>query len=505
MTETPNQRSFAESWSLLALVFVIVAGFCGICAYVLLDLRRLEWNQARQAAANLATAIQADIARNVELYDHSLQGVAENYIEPGVADLNPRLRNRLLFDRVADAKHLGTMLLLDHQGRVTADLKTLNPIRQSHADEDYFLAHQQNPNQGLYMSHVDIDGAGDYVLGISRRVTNADGSFAGVVVGTMRLQYFRDTFRKMNLGPESSITLIRAEGLVLAREPYKASDYGRILPTSDFVFNVDREAGIGSLLRTSILDGVERLFVHARVGQLPLIVSVGISTKHITNGWRYGASVIGLLALVLCLITVTLVVILRAEARQKRELQEQLATLARTDALTKLANRRGFDLAAERECKRAERAGEYVGVLMIDADRFKDYNDRYGHQAGDELLARIAGCIADTARRGSDFAARLGGEEFAILIGDADAETLRQVADNVRSAVEALQVPHPSLPTGHASVSIGVACIKPGSKNLADLMQMADQALYKAKDLGRNTVVFDPSVLTSVQRQRRAA
>src|SRR5262245_62000396 len=110
MTEATNQRGFAESWSLLALAFVIVAGFCSICVYVLLDLRRLEWSQAQQAAANLATAIQTDIARNIELYDLSLQGVAENYSEPGLERLSPKLRNRVLFDRVVDAKHFGPIL-----------------------------------------------------------------------------------------------------------------------------------------------------------------------------------------------------------------------------------------------------------------------------------------------------------------------------------------------------------------------------------------------------------
>ena len=248
------------------------------------------------------------------------------------------------------------------------------------------------------------------------------------------------------------------------------------------------------------------MFVHARVGELPLIVSVGISTGHIDAGWRNSALLIGLITIALCIITVVLVLVLRSEARQRREFQDQLAALASTDALTKLANRRGFDLVAEREFKRAGRSGEHLGLLMIDADRFKAYNDHYGHQAGDELLCSIADCIADAAQRGTDFAARIGGEEFAILITGVDIGMLQQVAEKVRGSVEELKASHPASPSGYASVSVGVACIKPNQdEQFANLKEAADRALYRAKDAGRNVVVLDNSVLEIGKARLRAA
>ena len=504
--EPSSQRGFAESWGVGALIAVVVAGFCGICIYVLIDLRRAEWDQARLAATNLVTAIQTDIARNVELYDLSLQGVVENFHEPELAHVSARTRNLILFDRATNSKFMGPILVLDQDGRVIADSTKLNPIRQSHADADYFLVHQQNKVQGLYLSHVDIDGAGDYVVGVSRRISSVDEFFAGVVVGTLRLQYFLDTFRKLNLGPESSITLLQTDGTVLAREPFKASDYGRKVDSQEFALSASSTAPVRSFRRMSVLDGVERLFVHARVGELPLIVSVGISTGHIDAGWRNSALFIGLITIALCIITVVLVLVLRSEARQRREFQDQLAALASTDALTKLANRRGFDLVAEREFKRAGRSGEHLGLLMIDADRFKAYNDHYGHQAGDELLCSIADCIADAAQRGTDFAARIGGEEFAILITGVDIGMLQQVAEKVRGSVEELKASHPASPSGYASVSVGVACIKPNQdEQFANLKEAADRALYRAKDAGRNVVVLDNSVLEIGKARLRAA
>ena len=125
--EPSSQRGFAESWGVGALIAVVVAGFCGICIYVLIDLRRAEWDQARLAATNLVTAIQTDIARNVELYDLSLQGVAENFDEPELAHVSARTRNLILFNRAANSKFMGPILVLDQDGRVIAELDEAQP------------------------------------------------------------------------------------------------------------------------------------------------------------------------------------------------------------------------------------------------------------------------------------------------------------------------------------------------------------------------------------------
>ena len=198
------------------------------------DLRRAGWEQAHTTATNLATAIQSEIARNVELYDLSLQGVVENRTQPEIAWVSPRVRNMLLFDRAATAKYMGALiLLLNEQGRVVADSTNPDASGGWHADMDYFAAHRLSVIDGLYVGELIVDKAGDYVIGISRRVAHADGSFAGVVVGTLRLQYFRDLFSKMNLGPESAIALIRTDGTLLTREPLRPDDMGHVLATGD--------------------------------------------------------------------------------------------------------------------------------------------------------------------------------------------------------------------------------------------------------------------------------
>ena len=128
---------------------------------------------------------------------------------------------------------------------------------------------------------------------------------------------------------------------------------------------------------------------------------------------------------------------------------------------------------------------------MLDADHFKAYNDQYGHPAGDEVLRTVAGCIRKAARRPTDLAARYGGEEFAMLLPGSDAIGAAGVAEAIREAVAALNLPHAGSPTGFVTVSIGVAAIMPAlAEGSAVLLRMADRALYDAKRQGRNHVAI---------------
>lgn len=341
------------------------------------------------------------------------------------------------------------------------------------------------------MSWLNVDRSGQYVIGISRRLSRPDGTFAGVVVGTLRLQYFHDLFQKMNLGARNSINLFRIDGTLLARNPHRDEDVGRDLSNAEFFANFQKKPSSGWFEALSKLDGVHRLFTYARVGDLPLLVTVGMSTEKIYAGWRRQALFVVAVALILCLATFTLVMRLRSELKRRSDLECELETLARTDGLTKLANRRYFDQTIEREWSRAQRNGEWLALLMIDADRFKSFNDRYGHQEGDALLSWTALCIADAARRGTDFPARYGGEEFVVLLTSADRAMAQQVAETIRHSVEMLQVDHADAPDGFASVSIGVAFARPDKDaNPRTLIAAADRALFDAKRNGRNRIEF---------------
>lgn len=172
----------------------------------------------------------------------------------------------------------------------------------------------------------------------------------------------------------------------------------------------------------------------------------------------------------------------------------RLASLAATDALTGLANRRTFAERLEREWRRAARDGKPLSLLFIDADRFKPFNDRYGHLAGDHCLERLAAVIAATVRRPGDLVARYGGEEFVLLLPGTDDVGARRIAEAVRVAVVALAIPHAdNEPYGIVTASIGVAtdrAPRPDGTPEA-LIAGADRALYAAKAAGRNCFRVD--------------
>jgi diguanylate cyclase (GGDEF)-like protein len=171
---------------------------------------------------------------------------------------------------------------------------------------------------------------------------------------------------------------------------------------------------------------------------------------------------------------------------------------AQHDGLTGLYNRRTMDARLEEEYVRHGRAGRPLAVLMLDVDRFKEYNDTKGHQAGDDVLKRIAGVLDGHARRAGDTASRYGGEEFALILPHTDIQGAYSLAESIRRSVEEQSIPHPGSPAGVVTVSIGVTSGIPGQPARPEsLCRAADVALYDAKKSGRNAVRTATATATS--------
>ncbi len=183
----------------------------------------------------------------------------------------------------------------------------------------------------------------------------------------------------------------------------------------------------------------------------------------------------------------------RELAAVKVQLEEQNALLARlssVDGLTGIANRRCFDEALDREWRSAARRHTSLSLIMIDVDHFKSYNDRYGHQGGDDCLRKVAAALEHNVRRPTDLAARYGGEEFAILLPDTDLAGARTVADSLRAGIIALdQIHEGSTTASHVTISAGVATAAPSDTDSSALVAAADANLYRAKQQGRDRVV----------------
>jgi diguanylate cyclase (GGDEF)-like protein len=169
---------------------------------------------------------------------------------------------------------------------------------------------------------------------------------------------------------------------------------------------------------------------------------------------------------------------------------ERLHRLAASDGLTGLANRRHFDERLDYDWKRGQRERKAVSLVMIDLDRFKLYNDLYGHVAGDECLRTVAAAVERAVHRASDLAARYGGEEFAVVLPCTDLAGAAVVAQRIHAELSALAIPHAASPiAAHVTASVGVASVVPNRFNTPSaLIQAADAALYQAKHDGGNCI-----------------
>jgi diguanylate cyclase (GGDEF)-like protein len=171
-----------------------------------------------------------------------------------------------------------------------------------------------------------------------------------------------------------------------------------------------------------------------------------------------------------------------------QDAHSRLAEIASRDQLTGLYNRRHFETALAHEWVRAHRLRRAIALVMVDIDHFKALNDSLGHVAGDDALRAVASVIAQCARRAGDVAARFGGEEFVVLLPGAEDAYVRALAEEIRAAVEALDLQHPAVALLRVTVSVGVATVAAPATLEPTLVAAADRALYRAKAAGRNGV-----------------
>lgn len=468
---------------LMGVVAIIVLGFSLICGSILLNVRQTDIELAKQTSSNLAAAMHADVVRNIEIYSQSLRNTVDSLKLPEVAMLSGQLRHLVLFDRAASAEHFGAIKVYSEKGDLTIDSTTQTPALENVSAEEYFLVHVRNSDVPFFISKP-MERGGIYKIAISYRISRFDGSFGGVVAGSIQLGYFHNLMRRVTIDPEDSISLLQPDGTIVMRRPFDMSMVGRTLGGLDRFRNIATN-GTGAYTVVGALDGIERQYVWKGGSATPVIVVVGKSMKNILTRWRYEAMRIGALLSGLAVLSICFTGLLVAEMKRRTHAETKLAALANTDALTGLSNRRSFDKTMLAEWARAHRAKTPMSLLMIDADHFKGFNDTYGHQAGDVVLAGIASCITKNVRRAQDCGARYGGEEFAVLLPGSEPEEAFQLGENIRLSVAALPAEYRAV-----TVSVGISTLIPTDDiDHRDLIYAADVALYQAKSRGRNQTV----------------
>ena len=277
--------------------------------------------------------------------------------------------------------------------------------------------------------------------------------------------------------------LIADDGTVLARSPAVALENAGPSDDGDLRRQILNRPDAGSVSYTSAIDNVRRYGSYQHLAEFPLTTLVALSEWEIQASYRAQ-----LIWSAIILLAVMIVVVVMGSRIVKAN--GLLNVQAMQDGLTGLANRRVFDETIKLEFRRAAWSSSPISVVLLDLDHFKDYNDLYGHLAGDECLRVIACAVKSCVRRAGDLIARYGGEELVLVPPGLDAPQARELVESMRTAVHDLALPHARSTHSIVTFSGGVATYVPGPRVVGwqTLVEQADAALYAAKSHGRDRV-----------------
>jgi PAS domain S-box-containing protein len=304
-------------------ITLLVAGAAGVLvsvvllsAWLLWDARRIALQDAAQSSANLVATVEHDITHTFELYDLSLQAVVDGLKLPGIDAVDPAIRNEVLFDRAATARYLGALQVVDETGKVTMDSRQATPPNENFADRQFFRVLRDHPALGPYIGAPFKAPSGVWSLSVSRRLNHPDGSFAGVVVGTLRLDFFGQLFALIDAGTGGSVALLRSDGTLIDRSPYDEKLVGRKLANFG-LFRHYPLARAGVFTGTSNIDGIQRLYVYRQIDDLPLVLIVGTAAETVLAPWRQKAIEIAIIIFALSAVAAGLGAALVHELRRR--------------------------------------------------------------------------------------------------------------------------------------------------------------------------------------------
>lgn len=457
------------------------------------------------ATTNMARALSQHAEDTIRAADNILGAVVAQMENTGTAQLANNPLNRYLGNTAAEQPMLAGLFVYDTKGVPFASSQPLLVAHVNVADRAYFLHHKNDPDHGAYVGEpIQSRSTGEWILTVSRRINDAEGNFAGVALATIRVDYFREFYNEFDIGNAGTIFLATEQGMLLVRRAQSEVRSGVDISKGP-VFNMYKNSGpIGTAMLTSNIDGTERLYSYRRLEDHPLLVAVALAKEDILQTWQIQTSRMAvtttLLLLILILVGYRMIVLINAKEAIEYELRDahdklgvlnnELETLASEDALTGLPNRRKFDTTLAIEFARAARNETPLALIMIDVDRFKQFNDLYGHPIGDECLRRIGQVLLTQGpNRATDLPARYGGEEMVILLPETDHEGAMAVAERIRRAIRGMAITHKANPDGIVTISAGVAtCVPTRECHPNQLLKKADEALYEAKAGGRDRV-----------------
>lgn len=515
MNDNRNKTPLWRRWLLnpsvlpLARLFVVLvcASLVATDGWLMWQARSVQLREAGVETSNLASALARQASDSLKKADTVLIDVVERLQTDGRGPAQLQRLQRLMKTHVYEQAELHGLFAYDVEGDWMVTSFDTIPAGANNADREYFIYHRTHPDdRGPHIGlPVRSRSTNEWIIPVSRRLEDAQGKFAGVALATLSIDYFRQFYGTFDIRRDGTINLVLNSGQVLVHSPFDERLIGASLNRGVIFGQLLPRSPTGTVMLPSIVDGVERLYSYRQVQSYPLVVIAALAKEDILADWRKDTAVqllvVTLLAVLLGLFGFYLIHLIKRGQRTELELiatrdalrafNQRLEKQALEDELTRLANRRRFMRALEDEFGRSVRYQRPLALILFDVDYFKQYNDIYGHSAGDQCLREVAQVIRDGQQRSADLAARYGGEEFCLLLPETDIAGAMQVAESVRAAVEALNIPHSGCPWQHVSLSAGVRVCEPNECAGPEvLVQGADKALYAAKAAGRNRVLL---------------
>jgi diguanylate cyclase (GGDEF)-like protein len=461
--------------------------------------------KAHNSSANLTHAMSQHANDTFKQAEMVLDDIQRNIETSGTQKLDSEKMHHLFASRVEKMPLIHAIYFFDAQGMMRATSNDSFPADKDDASDDYFRFHKSNtdphPRIGSVVKSRISD---DLIVPISIRINNPDGSFSGVVLETLYLEHFRSFYAKFVLGDDSTLLIMLNDGKVIYHQAIDSNATGTNMADSPLYkdnINVNHSGSVASSLSP---EQSEKIFSYTHLANFPIVVAAGIGTNQALAEWRREAVTNSLTVLIVLVIVAGLGISLLRQIRARvaienellrtqqtlERLNKALAEQALEDSLTGLANRRSFDLSLEIQFARAIQQSRSLGLILFDIDYFKQYNDIYGHVAGDNVLRHIGQALKGITLRPYDLIARYGGEEFIILLPDTDKEGAQAIAERAYREILLLNLPHQASPTGYLTISAGVHVCQPiaGKDSPSQMIATADSALYQAKREGRNRI-----------------
>ncbi|WP_419769574.1 MAG: putative bifunctional diguanylate cyclase/phosphodiesterase [Candidatus Marinarcus sp.] len=497
MTNTNLTDFPPKLWKrLLIIVFGLLAfiSYVALVSFNLIQAKERELETAHEQQTSLSKILVSHAEATLKKIDTALLSV-----QLQLSGKSEKLRPEPLEMNAILASHLAligesqSLRVANAQGRFIYDASGILHSATIN-DRDYFLRNRANTHGELVISKpLFARITHNWVVTLSRPITDEKGEFAGLIQAAVRAEYFQNMYASLDMGATRSITLFDDKLRMLARFPAKDEQLGRPINSSflrDFIKNAETEKNYTTI---SAVDGIERHYMTRKVGEYPLYIVVGHTTEDQLSQWYQelywsiagvvvlGGALFGLIIVWLNSYDSALALAKRMTSAYK-ETVERIQHIAEHDSLTDLPNR--IFLEQHMTSIIAKTIGRRVELVLmfLDLDHFKDVNDTLGHAVGDKLLIQVAERLQKNLNE-EDTISREGGDEFTVLLKGYS--SLAHVAETAKRLIEAIK--QPFLVDNHEfmiSASIGISVYPQDGADIMTLLKNADTAMYQAKSDG---------------------